>query len=65
MRTEWEVAIARARRKFREQFKKEAVRLVTVRGVLMAQAAREFLIHVNLTLLLYLPKLLHWPVEPA
>ena len=65
MHTEWEVAIARARRKFREQLNKEAVRLVTVRGVLMAQAAREFLIHINLTRLLYLPKLLHWPVERA
>jgi transposase len=40
--------MARARRKFSEEFKQEAVRLVTVRGVSMAQAARDLSIHVNL-----------------
>ena len=40
--------MAKARRKFSEEFKQEAVRLVTVRGVSMAQAARDLSIHVNL-----------------
>jgi transposase len=40
--------MARARRRFSEESKQEAVRLVTVRGVLMAQAARDLSIHVNL-----------------
>ena len=40
--------MARARCKFIEEFKQEAVRLVTVRGVSMAQAACDLSIHVNL-----------------
>ena len=40
--------MARVRRKFSEEFKQEAVRLVTVRGVSMAQAARDLEVHVNL-----------------
>ena len=40
--------MARVRRKFSDEFKQEAVRLVTVRGVSMAQAARDLEIHVNL-----------------
>ena len=40
--------MARVRRKFSDEFKQEAVRLVTVRGVSMAQAARDREIHVNL-----------------
>ncbi len=32
--------MARVRQKFSDEFKQEAVRLVTVRGVSMAQAAR-------------------------
>ena len=33
--------MARVRRKFSDEFKQEAVRLVTLRGVSMAQAARD------------------------
>ncbi len=40
--------MARIRRKFSEEFKQEAVRLVTVRRVSMAQAARDLSLHVNL-----------------
>jgi transposase len=40
--------MARVRRKFSDEFKQEAVRLVTVRGVSMAQAARDLEVHVNL-----------------
>jgi transposase len=40
--------MARVRRQFNDEFKQEAVRLVTVRGVSMAQAARDLGIHVNL-----------------
>jgi len=40
--------MARVRRKFSEEFKPEAVRLVTGRGVSMVQAARDLAIHVNL-----------------
>jgi transposase len=40
--------MARARRKFSDEFKQEAVRLVTGRGVSMSQAARDLGIHVNL-----------------
>lgn len=40
--------MARVRRKFSEEFEQEAVRQVTVRGVSMAQAARDLEIHVNL-----------------
>jgi transposase len=40
--------LARVRRKFSDEFKQEAVRLVTVRGVSMAQAARDLSLHVNL-----------------
>jgi len=40
--------MARVRRKFSEEFKQEAVRLVTGRGVSMAQASRDLGIHVNL-----------------
>ena len=40
--------MARARRKFSDEFKQEAVRLVTGRGVSLSQAARDLGIHVNL-----------------
>jgi transposase len=40
--------MARIRRKFSDEFKREAVQLVTVRGVSIAQAARDLAIHVNL-----------------
>jgi transposase len=36
------------RRRFSREFKIEAVRLVRERGVTLAQAARELLVHVNL-----------------
>lgn len=36
------------RRQFSDEFKQEAVRLVTVRGVSIAQAARDLELHVNL-----------------
>jgi transposase len=40
--------MARVRRKFSDEFKQEAVRLVTLRGVSMAQASRDLSIHANL-----------------
>ena len=40
--------MARVRRKFSDEFKQEAVRLVTVRGVSMAQAARDLEIRPDL-----------------
>ena len=40
--------MARIRRKFSAEFKQEAVRLVTQRGVSLAQAARDLGVHVNL-----------------
>ena len=40
--------MARVRRVFSAEFKQEAVRLVRLRGVSMAQAARDLDIHVNL-----------------
>ena len=40
--------MARVRRKFSAEFKQEAVRLVTMRGVSLAQAARDLGIHGNL-----------------
>lgn len=40
--------MTRVRRKFSDEFKQEAVRLVTTRGVSMAQAARDLGVHVNL-----------------
>ena len=40
--------MVRVRRKFSAEFTQEAVRLVTMRGVSLAQAARDLGIHVNL-----------------
>ena len=40
--------MARVRRKFSDEFKQEAVRLVTLRGVSMTQASRDLAIHTNL-----------------
>ena len=40
--------MARLRRKFSDEFKQEAVRLVAVRGVTPAQAARDLEVHVHL-----------------